>query len=77
MGEAGDPDTPFTTPAAIAEIETIRAATIDRYLTPPRCRMQLRGISATTGTVLSTDAPIVGSDAPIVVKRRFVLVGGC
>ncbi|MGO1538682.1 MAG: DDE-type integrase/transposase/recombinase [Leucobacter sp.] len=48
LQEAGDLDQPFATPATIAEIEAMSAATIDRYLAPTRESMQLRGISTTT-----------------------------
>lgn len=48
MEEAGDLDTPFATPATIAEIQVMSPATIDRYLAPARRRMQLRGMSTTT-----------------------------
>lgn len=44
---AGDLDKPFATGEAIAEIRTMSAATIDRYLAPARRSMQLRGISTT------------------------------
>lgn len=48
LAEAGDLDKPFATPAALGELETMSAATIDRYLAPARNRMRLRGISTTT-----------------------------
>jgi hypothetical protein len=44
---AGDLDHPFATPQAVAELQAMSAATIDRYLAPARESMQLRGISTT------------------------------
>lgn len=44
---AGDLDRPFATGEAVAELEAMSAATIDRYLAPARQSMQLRGISTT------------------------------
>lgn len=44
---AGDLNRPFATPSAVAELQAMSAATIDRYLAPARRRMQLRGISTT------------------------------
>ena len=48
LAEAGDLDKPFATAQAIAQLEAMSAATIDRYLAPARASMQLRGISTTT-----------------------------
>lgn len=47
---AGDLDKPFATSATVTEVESMSAATIDRYLGPARRSMQLRGISTTTPT---------------------------
>src|SRR5660398_160914 len=47
LAEAGDLDKPFATAEAIAELQAMSAATIDRYLAPARKSMQLRGISTT------------------------------
>jgi len=44
---AGDLDRPFATEAALAELETMSAATVDRYLKPARDRMRIKGISTT------------------------------
>lgn len=44
---AGDLEKPFATAEAIAELEAMSPATIDRYLAPARRSMQLRGISTT------------------------------
>lgn len=44
---AGDLDHPFGTPAAIAELESLSAATVDRYLAPARAGFELKGKSAT------------------------------
>ncbi|QAY61775.1 transposase [Microbacterium protaetiae] len=45
---AGDLDKPFASTATLAELEAMSPATIDRYLTPARERMQLRGMATTT-----------------------------
>lgn len=45
---AGDLTRPEATPQTITELETMSAATIDRYLGPARTAMQVRGISTTT-----------------------------
>lgn len=47
LEQAGDLDHPFVSPTAIEELESMSAATIDRYLAPARQSMQLRGISTT------------------------------
>lgn len=47
LAEAGDLDKPFATDAAIAQLTTMSAATMDRYLRPARDRMQIKGISTT------------------------------
>ncbi len=64
---AGDLDKPFATPQTIAELQTMSPATIDRYLTPARRAMQLRGISTTIPSPLlrnSIGLSKVG-DAPV------------
>lgn len=48
MQAAGDlDDRPFATAQAVAELEAMSPATIDRYLAPARVSMRLRGISTT------------------------------
>lgn len=47
LEQAGDLDHPFVSATAIEELESMSAATIDRYLAPARQSMQLRGISTT------------------------------
>ena len=44
---AGDLDKPFATEAALAEVKTMSAATVDRYLKPARDAMRIKGISTT------------------------------
>lgn len=44
---AGDLDHSFGTPLAIAELESMSAATVDRYLAPVRAGFELKGKSAT------------------------------
>lgn len=48
LEQAGDLNKPFATQSALAELASMSAATIDRYLAPARERMRLRGISTTT-----------------------------
>lgn len=52
MEAAGDLDKPFATPTALAELQQMSAATIDRYLAPARSAMRLKGISTTTPSPL-------------------------
>lgn len=47
LAAAGDLDRPFATEPAIAELTTMSAATVDRYLKPARDRMRIKGISTT------------------------------
>jgi hypothetical protein len=47
LAEAGDLDKPFATGQALAELEAMSAATVDRYLKPARDRMRIKGISTT------------------------------
>ena len=47
LARAGDLDKPFATEAALAELEAMSAATVDRYLKPARDRMRIKGISTT------------------------------
>jgi hypothetical protein len=47
LTEAGDLDKPFATEQALAEMEAMSAATVDRYLKPARDRMRIKGISTT------------------------------
>ena len=47
LAAAGDLDKPFATEAALAEVEAMSAATMDRYLKPARDRMRIKGISTT------------------------------
>lgn len=45
---AGDLDHPFGTPDTVAELESMSAATVDRYLAPARAVFELKGKSATS-----------------------------
>ncbi|MDZ7578828.1 MAG: transposase family protein [Candidatus Nanopelagicales bacterium] len=47
LAEAGGLDKPFATEEAIAQLKTMSAATVDRYLKPARDRMRIKGISTT------------------------------
>lgn len=47
LAAAGDLDLPSGTPATIAELEQMSAATVDRYLAPARAGFELKGKSAT------------------------------
>jgi len=67
LAEAGDLDKPFATSEAIAQLEAMSAATIDRYLAPARASMQLRGVSTTTPSPLlrnSIGLSKVGDEPP-------------
>jgi hypothetical protein len=44
---AGDLDKPFATEAALADLKTMSAATVDRYLKPARDAIRIKGISTT------------------------------
>jgi hypothetical protein len=52
LAEAGDLDKPFATGQALAELEAMSAATVDRYLKPARDRMRIKGISTTKPSAL-------------------------
>src|SRR5699024_859182 len=52
LEKAGDLNHVSTTQESVAELQTMSAATIDRYLTPARRSMQLQGISTTTPSPL-------------------------
>ena len=52
LAEAGDLDKPFATERALAELEAMSAATVDRYLKPARDRMRIKGISTTKPSAL-------------------------
>lgn len=47
LAAAGDLDEPFATEVAVAELEAMSAATVDRYLKPARDRMRIKGIATT------------------------------
>jgi hypothetical protein len=47
LQDAGDLDHPFGTSDAIAELGSMSAATVDRYLAPARASYELKGKSAT------------------------------
>ena len=47
LAKAGDLDQPFATDAALAELNAMSAATVDRYLKPVRDRMRIKGVSTT------------------------------
>ena len=47
LAAAGDLDKPFATEVAVAELQKMSAATVDRYLKPARDRMRIKGISTT------------------------------
>lgn len=47
LAAAGDLDKPFATEAALAELEAMSAATVDRYLKPARDAVRIKGISTT------------------------------
>jgi hypothetical protein len=49
---AGDLDKPFATEAALAELTTMSAATVDRCLKPARDAMHIMGISTTKPSLL-------------------------
>ena len=47
LAAAGDLDRPFGTEQALADLQTMSAATVDRYLKPVRDRMRIKGIATT------------------------------
>jgi hypothetical protein len=52
LAGAADLDKPFATEQALAELEAMSAATVDRYLKPARERMRIKGISTTKPSAL-------------------------
>lgn len=76
---AGDLEAPFATEAAQAELATMSAATIDRYLMPVRARLRVRGITTTqpAAALLRTSIRIrtcteEAPDAPGVIEADTV-----
>lgn len=49
---AGDLNAPFATQTALAELGSMSPATIDRYLTPARDRLAVKGVSTTKPATL-------------------------
>jgi hypothetical protein len=78
LAEAGDLDKPFATEAALAELKTMSAATVDRYLKPARDRMRIKGISTTKPSPLLRNSIAIRTcadeapDAPGVIEADTV-----
>lgn len=67
LAAAGDLDKPFATEQASAQLTTMSAATVDRYLKPARDRMRIKGISTTKPSPLLRNSITIRScadDAP-------------
>jgi len=60
LAGAGDLAKPFATEAALAELRTMSAATVDRYLAPARAGLRLRGISTIQQVLRKCGATAVG-----------------
>ena len=75
---AGDLDKPFATEAALAELTTMSAATVDRYLKPARDAMRIKGISTTKPSPLLRNSITIRTcadeapDAPGVIEADTV-----
>ena len=63
LAAAGDLDKPFATEQAMAELEAMSAATVDRYLKPARDRMRLKGIATTKPSPLLRNSIAIRSCA--------------
>ncbi len=78
LGTAGDLDKPFATEDALAQLEAMSAATVDRYLKPARDRMRIKGISTTKPSPLLRNAITIRTcadeapDAPGVIEADTV-----
>jgi hypothetical protein len=78
LAAAGDLDKPFATEQALAELEAMSAATVDRYLKPARERMRIMGISTTKPSPLLRNSIMVRTcsdeapDAPGVIEADTV-----
>ncbi|WP_181023472.1 MULTISPECIES: integrase catalytic domain-containing protein [Mycobacteriaceae] len=78
LAEAGDLDKPFATKGASAELKTMSAATVDRYLKPARDRMRIKGISTTKPSPLLRNSITIRTcadeapDAPGVIEADTV-----
>lgn len=78
LAEAGDLDKPFATEQALAELEAMSAATVDRYLKPARDRMRIKGISTTKPSPLLRNSITIRTcadeapDAPGVIEADTV-----
>ena len=78
LAEAGDLDKPFATEQALAELNAMSAATVDRYLKPARDRMRIKGISTTKPSPLLRNSLSIRTcadeapDAPGVIEADTV-----
>lgn len=78
LAAAGDLDRPFATGQALAELEAMSAATVDRYLKPARDRMAIKGISTTKPSPLLRNSIRIRTcadetpDAPGVIEADTV-----
>jgi hypothetical protein len=73
LAAAGDLDKPFATEQALAELEAMSAATVDRYLKPARDRMRIKGISTTKPSPLLRNSISIRTCADEAPKRPGVI----
>ena len=73
LAAAGDLDKPFATEAALAELKTMSAATVDRYLKPARDAMRIKGISTTKPSPLLRNSISIRTCADEVPKAPGVI----
>jgi Integrase core domain len=73
LAAAGDLDRPFATEQALAELEAMSAATVDRYLKPARDRMRIKGISTTKPSPLLRNSITIRTCADEAPERPGVI----
>lgn len=78
LSAAGDLDRPFATEQALAQLQAMSPATVDRYLKPARDRMRIKGISTTKPSPLLRNSITIRTcadeapDAPGVIEADTV-----
>jgi hypothetical protein len=73
LAATGDLDRPFATEQALAELEAMSAATVDRYVKPARDRMRIKGISTTKPSPLLRNSISIRTCADEAPKRPGVI----
>lgn len=73
LAAAGDLDKPFATEQALAEVQAMSAATVDRYLKPARDATRIKGISTTKPSPLLRNSITIRTCADEAPERPGVI----